>query len=88
MEAPVVPKRKPVSRRLSPSLGIRLAMGLPAPNIRMTRERPTRTSNAVPIDSETTDAQGLYAWRWVPSSTSENWMTTLISSWVFAPVPF
>ena len=52
MHAPVAPKRKPVTTRLSPSLGTRRARGVPAPNIRMTSERPTRTSRAVPISSE------------------------------------
>jgi hypothetical protein len=59
MQAPVVPKRKPVMSRLSPSLGIRRAMGVPAPNIRMTRESPTRTSNAVPVSSEKKSVQGI-----------------------------
>ena len=54
MQAPVVPKRKPVMSRRSPSLGIRRATGVPAPNMRMTSESPTSTSNAVPINSDRT----------------------------------
>ena len=37
---------------LTTDLFPRLGIGLPVPNIRMTRERPTRTSKAVPISSE------------------------------------
>ncbi len=59
MEAPVAPKRKPVIRLLNPSPGIRRAIGVPAPNMKMTRESPIRTSNAVPIISERKSAQGM-----------------------------
>ena len=52
MVAPVVPKRKPVIRRLSPSLGMSRAIGLPVPNIMMTNDSPTSTSRAVPISSD------------------------------------
>ena len=58
MQAPVVPKRNPVIRRLSPSLGIKRAIGVPVPNIRMTSVRPTRTNAAVPINSERNNRQG------------------------------
>ncbi len=59
MDAPIEPNRKPVIRRLDPSLGIKFAIGLSVPNIRMTRERPVKTSNAVPIISETNSFQGM-----------------------------
>ena len=58
MQAPVVPKRKPVISRRSPSLGISRAIGVPVPNIRMTSDRPISTSRAVPAHSEANTRQG------------------------------
>ena len=60
MQAPVAPKKNPVIRRLNPSLGIRRAIGEPVPNIRVTRERPTRTNAAVPMNSDRNNRQGIF----------------------------
>ena len=58
INAPVVPKRNPVMSRRTPSLGMIPAIGVPAPNMKVTRDRPTRTSNAVPNSSERNIGQG------------------------------
>ena len=51
ISAPVVPNRNPVINRRQPSLARTPGMGLPSPNIRITTERPTNTSSAVPMSS-------------------------------------
>ncbi len=61
ISAPVASNRKPVINRRNPSSGKRRMMGLPSPNITITSDRPTNTSSAVPINSETNTCQGKMA---------------------------
>src|SRR5512135_2533448 len=56
--APVVPNRKPVISRRSPSFGMSRSIGLPVPNIRMTSDSPTSNRRAVPTNSEKNTCQG------------------------------
>src|SRR6187200_678053 len=52
IDPPTQPNRKPVIMRRNTTLGRRRSIGLPAPNMKMTTERPPSTSSAVPIASE------------------------------------
>ena len=79
-------KRKPVISRRQPSLGKASLPGLPAPNIRMTTDRPTSTSSAVPPARTRIPAtvRGRPTGRCLPlllrDQAGANWITTLMSS--------
>ncbi len=52
MAAPVAPNKNPVINRRRPASGRKAAIGLPAPKSKITTDRPTPTSSAVPISSD------------------------------------
>ena len=52
MAAPVAPNKNPVISRRIPASGSKAATGLPAPKSNITKDKPTPTSNAVPINSD------------------------------------
>jgi hypothetical protein len=49
---PVVPNRKPVRALLVPASGIQARIGEPLPLLKITTDRPTPTSRAVPMHSD------------------------------------
>ena len=59
IDAPTQPNRKPVIACRSFTLGRIRSIGLPAPNMKMTRDRPPNSNTAVPTSSERNSRHGI-----------------------------